>query len=56
MAGIDQRGMGRPGRLDPRAGGLRAAVDGDRENYEAVLLQLLIDGLPDWQVEPAPSP
>ena len=56
MPRVDQRRVRRMRRLDPRAGVVRALVERDRDHGEAPALQLLVQRLPDRQVETAPSP
>ena len=56
MVAVDQARVARPRRLDPRARGLGARVHRHRHHREGVGLQVFVEGLPDRQVVPAPSP
>ena len=56
MARVDQRRMRRVRGFDPGPRGLRTAVDGDADHDEAPILELVVDALPDRQVEATPSP
>jgi hypothetical protein len=48
--------MRRARRLDPRPGVVGTGVEGDRHDRQAALAELLVQRLPDRQVEPTPSP
>jgi hypothetical protein len=48
--------VGRRGCLDPGPGVVRGRVERDRDDDEVVALQLLVERLPDRQVETAASP
>ena len=56
MVAIDQAGVARLRGLDPRQRITLAAVQGDRDHDEAVILQLLVERLPHGQVATASSP
>ena len=57
MRGIDERGVGGFGGVVPLAGGrFPARVLRGGDEFKALGLQFLINGLPAWQIEAAPSP
>ena len=56
VVGVDQAGVGRLGGLDPLAGVLGVAIDGDGDDNEAEFFELLVDRLPPGQVVAAASP
>ena len=55
VIGVDDDGIGRCGRLDPFASGF-AFIERDRNDSEAVGLELGVQCLPTWQVIPTASP
>ena len=56
VLGIDEAGMLGAGGFDPGAGIVGGTLDRDRDDGEALVLELLVDGLPDRQVVAAASP
>src|SRR2546428_17501 len=56
VTGVDEGRMSGPRRLDPGPSVIRALVERDRDDHEAVALQLLVERLPDRQGHAAPSP
>jgi len=54
---INERGELRLRRGDPRAGIFGATgVLSDRDDFEVLVLEFFVEGLPAWQVETAASP
>ena len=57
MLGVDERRVGRLRRVVPFAGcRFTAGILRGRDDLEVAALQLGVEGLPTWQIEPAPSP
>jgi hypothetical protein len=56
VADVDQRRVTGPRRLDPRARVVDAPIERNGDDDERLIPQLLVDGLPDRQIETAASP
>lgn len=57
MLHVDERGVSRLGGVIPLTGrGFTARILGRRDDFEILVLQLVVKFLPAWQIEAAASP